>query len=364
MSQRQILLNPGPVTLTERVRAAFSRGDWCHREVEFADLTKAILASLETVYAGGPPMRAVLLTGSGTAAVEAMLATLAPPDSQSLVAANGVYGERMAAMLQAHRRALACVSSPWEQGIDLEEVERELVRNPGIRTVVAVHHETTTGRLNDLPALADLCRRHGCLLLLDAVSSFGAEAIDLDSWPIAAVAATANKCLHGSPGLSFVLVREDVLRDIDWEVGSVYFDLRRYATGQHGDGFSPFTQAVQVAFALQEALTELEECGGQAARLARYRAVAERVRDCLAGLGVEPLLTDSACSAVLRAYRLPLGRRYDDLHDALKARGFVIYAGQGRLSSDIFRIAHMGHIRDADLDGLTEAFADTLGERA
>lgn len=363
MSQPHLLLNPGPVTLTERVRAALSGDDWCHREVEFAELTRGLLASLESVYPAGRRMRAVLLTGSGTAAVEAMLATLAPPDTTTLVAVNGVYGERMAAMLRAHGRRTACVTSPWEEGIDLEEIERRLAEDGEIRTVVAVHHETTTGRLNDIPGLAEACRRHGCQLLLDGVSSFGAEEMDLESWPVAALAATANKCIHGSPGLSFVLVREDVLDRVDWDVGSVYLDLRRYADPQHAEGFSPFTQAVHVAFALREALNEFHDDGGQPARLARYRVVADRVRDSLTGLGVEPLLPDAHCSAVLRSYQLPTGRTYADLHDELKARGFVIYAGQGRLRAGVFRIAHMGAILDSDLERLTRAFEETLGGR-
>ena len=350
MTPRDILLNPGPVTLSERVRAALGRGDWCHREPEFAELTTQVLTALEQVYTTSSPLRAVLLTGSGTAAVEAMLATLAPRDSKTLVVMNGVYGQRMADMLRAHGRESVQVSSSWEEGLDLAGVERHLQEDTGIRTVATVHHETTTGRLNDLEGLSEVCRRHDCRILLDGVSR----------WPIAAVAATANKCLHGSPGLSFVLVREDVLGAVDWEVGSVYLDLRRYHDLQRQDGFSPFTQAVHVAFALQEALFELHDEGGQPARLARYRAVANRVRETLVGLGVNTLLPDESCSAVLRAYHLPAGVDYETLHDELKERGFVIYAGQGRLRSGVFRVAHMGDIRDADLGRLTRAFGDVL----
>ncbi len=361
MSGQEILLNPGPVTLTERVRGALSRSDWCHREPEFAELTTSILASLERVYPCDAPMRAVLLTGSGTAAVEAMLATLAPADAPVLVAANGVYGERMAAMLRAQGREVVMVSSPWEVGIDLGEIDRRLGEVDGIRTVVTVQHETTTGRLNDLASLAEICRRHGCRILLDGVSSFGAEPIDFDEWPVDAVAATANKCLHGAPGLSFVLARQDVLEGITGTVGSVYLDLRRYYETQRATGFSPFTQAVHVAFALREALAEFHEEGGQKARLARYRVVAARVRDVLADLGVPPILDQADCSAVLRAYELPDAFGYEALHDAMKSRGFVIYAGQGRLRSGVFRIAHMGLIRDEDLDRLERALRDTLG---
>jgi len=341
-----------------------TRDDWCHREIEFAALTKQILASLEAVYPASTRMRAVLLTGSGTAAVEAMLATLSPPDGPTLVAENGVYGERMAAMLRAHGREVVSVRSPWEAGIDLEEIARQLSRDGRIRTVVAVHHETTTGRLNDIAGLAEVCRAHDCRILLDGVSSFGSEEIDLDRWPISAVAATANKCLHGAPGQSFVLVRDEVLEGVDWNVGSLYLDLRRYAEAQGADGFSPFTQAVHVAFALQEALLELEEAGGQPVRLQRYRTVSNHVRETLAGLGVDPLLPDEDCSAVLRAYCLPPTVDYERLHDGLKDRGFVIYAGQGRLRSGVFRVAHMGEIGDADLERLSQAFQDVIGGHA
>jgi 2-aminoethylphosphonate-pyruvate transaminase len=361
VSRRQILLNPGPVTMTDGVRDALGREDWCHREPEFADLTSSILGSLEGVYPTASHMHAVLLTGSGTAAVESMLATLAPRGSKTLVAANGVYGERMAAMLRAHGRDVHVVSSPWEKGIDLAEIDRCLSEDEGIRTVVTVHHETTTGRLNDVAGLADVCLRHGCRILLDGVSSFGAEEIDFESWPIDAVAATANKCLHGSPGLSFVLVHPDALAAVDWAVGSVYLDLRRYYEVQRRDGFSPFTQAVHVAFGLRKALDEFREGGGQPARLARYRAVAEHVRRALGGLGVGTLLPDEECSAVLRSYLLPEGFVYEDLHDRLKAHGFVIYAGQGRLRSDVFRVAHMGDIQEADLERLSTAFEEALG---
>ncbi|MDX1645746.1 MAG: 2-aminoethylphosphonate aminotransferase [Longimicrobiales bacterium] len=364
MSRREILLNPGPVTMTEGVRAALGRGDWCHREPEFAELTTGILRSLESVYPAAAPMRAVLLTGSGTAAVEAMLATLAPRHSKTLVAANGVYGERMADMLRAHGRQTVVVSSPWEEGIDLAGVEGRLQEDADIRTVATVHHETTTGRLNDVEGLAEICSRHGRRILLDGVSSFGAEAIDFDAWPIGAVAATANKCLHGSPGLSFVLVHEDVLEEVDWEVGSVYLDLRRYHEIQRRDGYSPYTQAVHVAFALEAALREFREAGGQTARRARYREVAGRVRHALERLDVRPLLPDADSSSVLRSYLLPEGFTYPDLHDRLKPRGFVIYAGQGRLRSDVFRVAHMGDIGDDDVDRLLAAFAEVLAVRA
>ena len=123
-SQRQILLNPGPVTLSERVRTALGRGDWCHREPEFAALIQEINARLVAVYpalAGG--FQAATLCASGTGAVEAMLAAFAPEDATTLVAANGVYGERMVRMLAAHGRPHQALQHGWTDAVDLGAIE-------------------------------------------------------------------------------------------------------------------------------------------------------------------------------------------------------------------------------------------------
>ncbi len=353
MAPRTVLLNPGPVTLSDRVRAALTRGDWCHREPEFAELTRALNASLAAVY---PEMReacaAVLLAGSGTAAVEGMLATFAPLKRRTLVVANGVYGERMARMLAAHGRPHQVVKHDWLAAPDLGLIERTIEELADVSHLAVVHHETTTGRLNDLVALGSLCRRRGIKLLLDAVSSFGAEAIDAEAWNVAALAATANKCLHGVPGLSFVIGHRDAWAATAGSVGSVYLDLRNYFSAQHGDGFSPFTQPVQVAFALQEALAEFAEQGGWQARQRTYRSRAQRIHAALIESGVTTLLPEADYSSVLWSYRLPAGRSYPELHDRLKAEGFVIYAGQGRLGDEIFRIAHMGDITAEELNRL------------
>ncbi|MCP3999318.1 MAG: 2-aminoethylphosphonate aminotransferase [Gammaproteobacteria bacterium] len=351
--KRSILLNPGPVTLTEGVRNALHRGDWCHREPEFADLTRDINGRLVRVYremAGA--FDAVMLTGSGTSAVEAMLASFAPQDSTTLVVINGVYGERIAKILTVHGKPHTVVASAWDEPMDIDRVRSELDMQPEISHVVAVHHETTTGRLNDMSELGELCRKQGVNLLLDAVSSFGAEAINVDEWNVAALAATANKCLHGVPGIAFVLARKAMWKEGLQPAGSVYLDLAAYYQGQHGEGFSPFTQSVQAAFSLRQALEELEDEGGWEQRRSNYRRRAGRIAVTLKQLGLETMLSPEEYSCVLWSWLLPKGLSYSDVHAALKAEGFVVYAGQGDLSKHIFRIAHMGDIHEDDLDRL------------
>lgn len=355
-----ILLNPGPVVLSERVRAALTRPDLCHREPEFAQLQTALRERLLALYDLDPKeWAAVLMTGSGTAAMEAMVSSLVPPNGHLLVVENGVYGERLSEIAQIHGIATTALTQEWGEAVDLACLRGMLVENPAISHLALVHHETTTGRLNDVTGVAELCSRFGVHLLLDAVSSFGAEALPLTGVaadPVIAVAATANKCLHGIPGAAFVLVRRDHLPDVDTPRRTLYLDLARYCAAQDREG-TPFTQSVPAFYALDEALDELIEAGGIVARQARYRALAEQVRTGLARLDITPLLPAAESSVVLVAYHLPKGIDYNTLHDHLKRAGFVIYAGQGGLSATIFRISTMGEIDADDIDRLLVAMA-------
>lgn len=363
-NQRLILLNPGPVTLTERVRNALMAGDWCHREPEFAALLRDINLRLARVHGSlVQDYCAVTLAGSGTSAVEAMLASFAPDRQTTLVVANGVYGERMQRMLEAHGKPCRVVPHAWTAAVDLAAIETCLERDPSITHLAIVHHETTTGRLNDIAAVGRLCQARGVTMLLDAVSSFGAEQIDARVWNLGALAGTANKCLHGVPGLSFVLARNDLWAGPAMRAGSVYLDLHAYYAAQHRDGYSPFTLPVQTAFALHEALLEHAEQGGAEQRRGQYLARAGRIHAALSVSGVTTLLRPDEYSSVLWSYRLPEHRSYAELHAALKADGFIIYAGQGDLGRQIFRIAHMGDIREDDLLRLCTALTGNLGTR-
>ena len=366
MSERvsHLLLNPGPVTLTPGVRGALTEPDLCHREDDFVALFRDVRTRLRRVYPESTAAYApVILTGSGTAAVEAMVTSLVPAGGAALVAVNGVYGERIAAMLAACGRRAVPVASSWLAGIDLAAVERALAADAAISHVLAVHHETTTGRLNDIASLGALCRRRGVKLLLDAVSSFGGEEIRFAEWNLEACAATANKCLHGAPGVSFVLAEEAVFAQRRTGAASLYLDLFRYYAAR--DGAPPFTPAVHVFHALRQALREFEDAGGWQARHRRYRDLSRRVRTGLAGLGIGTLLEEpEAYSSVLVSYRLPPGLAYATLHDSLKERGFVIYAGQGDFDGRIFRISTMGAIGDEDIDRLLAAVAAVLSAAA
>jgi 2-aminoethylphosphonate-pyruvate transaminase len=357
VEEKICLLNPGPVTLTRRVQQALLRPDLCHREPEFSALQEDVRARLARVYPETTAdYTAVLPTGSGTAAVEAMTGSLVPPGGKAFVAANGIYGERIASILQAQGKDHVVVRSEWTQPINFAEVERTLAEDARVTHVLAVHHETTTGRLNDLAALGAICRRRGVGLLVDAVSSFAGEAIDFAAWNVEACAATANKCLHGVPGIAFVLARRDTFKKRASGSRCLYLDLfRNYQEQNRGQPL--FTPAVHVLYAFQEALAELEESGGWQSRHVHYCRLSQVLRDGLRRQGVSLLLPDEQTySATLTSFVLPEGVSFPALHARLKGAGFVIYPGQHVLKESIFRVAVMGDLSAAEIERFVSLF--------
>ena len=358
----EILLNPGPVNLSQRVRNALLKPDLCHREIEFADLQNSIREKLLNVYGlSNGEWATVLLTGSGTSAMEAMITSMVPADGKILIIENGVYGERCSKIAEIYNIEHEVLHHEWGQDIDLEKLNAMLSND--IDYVVLVHHETTTGKLNEIATIATACKSKNIPLLLDGVSSFGAEEICFNEWNIAACAATANKCLHSIPGASFVIVNRKLLANTGDVHRSLYLDLDIYLK-QQDKGATPFTQSVQCFYALDEALNEHQEEGGWNGRQATYRERMNKAVEGLLELGITPLLKDGVSSCVLNAFHLPEGISYKVLHDALKDKGFIIYAGQGDFAKSIFRISLMGAISNSNIDRFLTSFQEIIKDRS
>lgn len=359
---RSILLNPGPVSLSEGVREALARVDLCHREPEYFEVQDEVISGLLNIYQCDPALwSAVLIGGSGTSALEAMIASLIPDDAHVLVLENGVYGERLSRIATIYGIRCHALKAAWGDAIDLQAMA-ELLASGKFTHVLAVHHETTTGRLNPVDEIAALCTRHNIKLLLDAVSSFGAESIPFTHDSLIAIAATANKCLHGIPGLAMVLCRSSALKQ-NIEMRSLSLHLPVWAE-QQAKQSTPFTPPVNSVLGLAQALKELDEQGGWKSRRLRYRKLAARVADTCKKLGVDEWLPANDSSCVLRSYHLPAGLTYNRLHDGLKQQGFIIYAGQGDLAAQLFRVSTMGEISNYDMARLEQALILVIeGER-
>jgi 2-aminoethylphosphonate-pyruvate transaminase len=361
MTREWILLNPGPANTSPRVRQALMTPDLCHREPEFFEVMRECRERLVRVVGAAPAFGTVLFTGSGTAAVEATLASAVPDGHALLVVNNGVYGDRMLRIARAHRIPTHALTYDVVTPVSPADVAAMLRAHPDISHVALVHHETTTGLLNPVEAVADAADAAGRRVIVDAMSSLFGERLDVGYASIDFVAASANKCLQGVPGVSFVLARRTALAALkDQQPRSVYLDLSNHWTTQEQDN-TPFTPAVQVLHAMREALLELED-ESVAARIARYAENCRVLRQGMAALGFEILVPEGARSHILTTFRLKPGLGYDALHDAMKRRGYVIYAGQGEIRTYAFRVSNMGTLTPKDMEAVVAAFGECLTE--
>jgi 2-aminoethylphosphonate-pyruvate transaminase len=360
-----ILLNPGPVNVSERVRKALHRPDICHREPEFSALLQGIREKLLTAFVPGAvsDYAAVVLSGSGTAAVESALLSSLPAGKRILVINNGVYGERMSSMAGVHRLGISDLKLDWGTRPDPQQVRLALQQHPEVHAVAMVHHETTTGLINPVNEIAGVADSQARVMIVDSVSGLAGEPLDIAGSRLTMVAGTAGKCIQGFPGASFVLVRKDFLeRMTSYPKRSWYLHLPHYYEGAEKASI-PFTPAVQVYYAFDEALNELLE-EGVMNRTQRYRKAAALIRQRLQDLGLTPLLPPEFQSNTITAYHLPPGLSYPTLHDRLKEQGYVIYAGQGRLESKIFRVANMGALTEQEIEGFLATFQQVLETEA
>ena len=224
-----------------------------------------------------------------------------------------------------------------------------------------VHHETTTGLLNPVPAVAEAAARLGRRLIVDATSSLFGEPLDITQDGIDFVTASATKCLQGVSGVSFVLARRSAMESLKGRSPrSVYLDLYTHYALQEQDN-TPFTPALQVFSAMRQALVELEREGVDA-RIKRMAENARVLREGMARLGFTILVPEGCRSSVLTTFRLLPGLTYEALHDAMKRRGYIIYAGQGDLRTYAFRVSNLGILTPKDMEGVVAAVADCLRE--
>lgn len=362
---RKILLNPGPCTTTERVKQALVMADICPREKEFGELTGRVRAALTEVAHASATHTTVLIPGSGTAAVEAVLASCIGPDDRVLIVDNGAYGRRAEQIVRAHGLVHRVLKLAWGEFPEPARIAAILAEAPRCTHCFLVHHETTTGMLNPLAEVSALCRELGVSLIVDAMSSLGGVSFDVRVTPADYVISSANKCLQGMPGLAFVIADRGALaRTAQLLRRGVYLDLHAQWQAQENERQFLFTPPVQVLHALAVALEEYFE-EGPAVRHARYAAVHARMVAGMESIGFVPLLPPAWRSGLLTAFHEPSasGWSFEALHDWLYAHEVTIYPGK-IAERQTFRIATIGDLLPADMDrvlGLVRGFCATHG---
>jgi 2-aminoethylphosphonate-pyruvate transaminase len=343
---------------SDAVKRALAGADVCHRDSDYAELIERLEDKLLQVFRGRRQSHSLLLlTGSGTSAVEAMISTFVPPGKKLLVASNGAFGERLQEIAAVHGVAGTPLCYEWGSAIQPEAVAARLAADSQIFAVAMVHHETSVGILNPVREVGEVAARHGRLFLADCISSLGGEDIDVRRDHIDVCVACPNKCLHGVPGVAFVCVNRrvwDLVREVPQR--SFYLDLRRYRHYQEELRQPPFTPAVASFYALDQALAELCE-QGVPGRIRRYRELNALVQEGLARLGMEITNNHGRGSHTITCIRVPEFIRFDDLYQELKASGFIVYNGKSEFEGRVFQVANMGALTPE----IVRVFLERLG---
>ncbi len=351
-----LLLTPGPLSTSPTVRAAMLR-DWCTWDDDYnLGIVTPIRDGLVKLASATKPeaYTAVLMQGSGTFSVEAMIGATVPQDGKLLVLANGEYGNRLGRIAQTLKINTVIHDSGELAPPDLGKLEAALANDSAITHVVCVHSETTTGMLNPLAAIAHRVKQHGKIFLVDSMSAFGGIPLDLAELGIDFLVSSANKCIQGVPGFGFVIARREELAKCQGRARSLSLDLYDQWQGmEKGHGKWRFTSPTHVVRAFAQAMKELAEEGGVAARHARYHENQRRLVHGMERLSFRCLLPHELHSPIITGFHSPQHPEYSFLkfYDQLKTRGFVIYPGKVT-NIDSFRIGTIGHVFPADINRL------------
>lgn len=355
-----IILSPGPANISERVRQALTKPDIGHRESEFTALLRESREAILRVCGVLNGYRCALLTGSGTTGMEAAITSLKGVSRGLLILANGVYGERAAEIARVFGIPHQLERFEWTAALPIDRVA-ELLADTEHDAVYLIHHETTTGVLNPLRDIAEIVKRDGKALLVDAVSSIAGEELDLRGWGVDLAIGSANKCIRGVPGCSFVVLSNAFGRWISQRDRVAYSTDLISTLEKQESGETPFTPPMQTIYALREALAELLE-EGVPNRIAAYRQTAAALRDGLEGCGLELFVRREHLSNTMTSVKLPSGMTYERLHREMKARGFVIYKSQSHLADTTFRLGTVGRIVTEDIRRFLDALGDVVAE--
>ena len=341
------LLTPGPCQTSLSVRLASAAEDLNHRDPRFLALIQETKSRLLAVYPETKSWTPYLLGGSGTAAVEAMVTSLLPA-GPCLVVANGYYSARIAEIFAIHGLPFELLEFDWLAPIDLDVIQDKLATHQ-FSSLVTTHHETTTGRLNPIGEIGELCAEYGVRLFADAMSSFGADPIPFSN--LSALCASANKCLHGLPGVSFVLANAETAATArDRAPRTYYLHLPRY----EGE-VPPLTPPIPTLLSFRQALREMPADGaaGRGREYAEKLAILRHEFD-----SVVPI-DQSSCTLITA--KIPLGWSYEAWFNACYAAGFVIYGTKGPLRDQYFQVSVMGETSREDMTRFVLSARSILG---
>jgi len=346
---KYLLFTPGPVNVAKNVRSSMGKSDICHRESDFEDLLLSVENKLMKLFEikNVNNYSAVFISGSGTAANEAILSSVVG-NKNILVLSNGEFGERLHSISQIHNFNTYFLEFPWGKKFDLEVIDSFVKKNK-IDIIAMVHHETSSGMLNSMGDIGSLSKSNGSILFVDCVSSAGAETIDMEKDNIAFCSSSSSKAIGSYAGLSFVIgetVEFEKLKNLP--VKTSYLNLYKFYQFSKNKLQTPNTPAIPLFFALEQALANIL-LEGVANRHAKIRRKAKLLRQGMLKLGLNFLLDQKEMSSVLTNVFIPININFKNFRQKLREEMIIIYEGKGCFKDRIFQVGNIGELSNSDI---------------
>jgi 2-aminoethylphosphonate-pyruvate transaminase len=354
------LFTPGPVNVSNDVRQSLLHYDICHRTRDFEEMFVDLQSKINKLFKADDSYYSVIVSGSGTAANEAVFSSVIKPGEVVLLIKNGVFGEKLEEILDQYHIPKEIASFEWATYPDLGKIEQILQGNPKIAIVAMVFHETSTGMINPVGEVGKLCARYGKKYFVDSVSAAGGEHVDVMQNHIDFTTSVGGKCVGAFPGSAYICAKEMYLKELNAaQCKNVFLNLYKhyqFAVTKHQ---TPNTPNVTLFWALNKAITNILD-EGLDARIRRYQDCAGIIREGTKNLGLR-LLLDAHMSNTVTSVFLPEGNNITHFMNNLEKRGYLVYIGKEKFAKmGMFQIANMGEIDEQDCRNLLSEIADLL----
>jgi aspartate aminotransferase-like enzyme len=343
------LFLPGPTPVPERVARAMSRPMINHRGEEFRTIFEDVLTGIKQIYRTSAHL--LIYPGSGTGGLEAAVVNFISPGDQVLAVSIGVFGDRFATIAKTFGANVEKMDFPWGTGAEPQKIKERLAqdKNHQIKAVLITQNETSTGAYNDIKSIRAAMGDHPALLMVDAVSGLAAIDLRMDEWQLDVVISGSQKAFMIPPGLSFMAFSDKAYQVYQKNTNTRYYwDLAEGLKYQE-KGQTPFTPPISLYYGLHEALQMMAEEGLDNV-IARHKTYRDLVRASIKAMGLQLLTEDRYASFAVTSVVAPpeIGanpiRKY-----MLEEFNIILAGGQQRLDNVIFRIGHLGYLRELDL---------------
>ena len=356
---KKYLFTPGPAPVPPEVLLEMARPIIHHRTPEFSAALDSARERMKPLY--GTASEVILLSATGTGAMEAAVINLLQPGEHAIFVNGGKFGERWGKLIAAHGGIATEVKVEWGRSVRPEQVDDALRTNPAVRVVFVQASETSTGALHPIAEIGQVTRRRGVMLVVDGITSVGVFEQKMDEWGVDALVTGSQKALMLPPGLAMIALSEQALaRARESRAAHYYFNLIRELEAQRDEHTTAYTPAVALVFGLNKAL-ELIHAETLPRVFARQRLMAEATRAAAPALGLRILPDNPApgVTAMVTPEGIDSGKVVRYMRDEL---GISIQGGQDQMTGRLLRIGHMGYLTAFDMLTAVSALELALAE--